>query len=47
MQRMDHIAKEYDGIWSINDDKITEFQQLIDIANKEEEYYDDVVNKTK
>lgn len=46
-QRMDKIAKEYDGIWSINENDIAEVEKLIEIATQEEELYDDLYTKTK
>lgn len=46
-KRMDKIAKEYDGIWSINEDDIAEVEKLIEIAAQEEEFYDDLIANTK
>lgn len=46
-KRMDKIAKEYDGIWSINEDDIAEVEKLIEIAAQEEEFFDDLIVNTK
>lgn len=46
-KRMDKIAKEYDGIWSINEDELAEMMELIEIDMQEEEFYDDLIANTK
>lgn len=46
-KRMDKIAKEYDGIWSINDDEIAKVEKLIEISIQEEDFYDDLIVNTK
>lgn len=44
---MSKIAGEYDGIWSISEDDIVELEKQIEIISKKEEYFDDLVAKTK
>lgn len=44
---MANIAKEYDGIWSISEDDIAELETQIEIIGKKEEYFDDLIAKTK
>lgn len=46
-KRMDKIAKDYDGIWSINEDDIAEMMKLIEIDMQEEEFYEDLIANTK
>lgn len=46
-KRMDKIAKDYDGIWSINEDDIAEMMELIEIDMQEEEFYEDLIANTK
>ncbi|XP_055309300.1 augmin complex subunit dgt3 [Sitodiplosis mosellana] len=46
-KRMDKIAKEYNGIWSVNEDDIVEVEKRIEIATQEEEFYDDLIAKAK
>lgn len=46
-KRMQNIDKEYDGIWSITEDDVTELEKLIEIYNQEEEFYDDLIAKAK
>lgn len=46
-KRKDKIAKEYDGIWSINEDDIAELEKNIEIATQEDELYDDLIAKAK
>lgn len=44
---MANIGDEYEGIWSISDDDITELEKQIEIIGKKEEYFDDLIAKAK
>ncbi|XP_031636892.1 augmin complex subunit dgt3 [Contarinia nasturtii] len=46
-QRKENISREFDGIWSINEDEIAELEQLIDVVSQEDEFYDDLIAKAK
>lgn len=46
-ERMDNIAKQYDGIWLLTDDKISELKDAIDIEAQKEEQLDHLIAKTK
>lgn len=47
MERMDDIAKQYDGIWMLTEDKISDAKDAIDIEAQKEEQSDHLIAKTK
>lgn len=46
-ERMDGIAKQYDGIWLLTEDKIADAKDAIDIQAQKEEQLDHLMAKTK
>lgn len=46
-ERMDNIAKQYDGIWLNTEDKISDLNDAIDIESQKEEQFDNLIAKTK
>lgn len=46
-ERMDDIAKKYNGIWLLTDDKISDLKDAIDIEAQKEEQFDHLIAKTK
>lgn len=44
---MENIEKEYNGIWSIDEDEIAELEKQIEIISQEEEFYEDLIAKAK
>lgn len=46
-ERMDNIADEYEGIWSISEDDIVELEKHIKIISQKEEEFDDLIAKAK
>lgn len=46
-ERMDDIAKQYDGIWVLTDDKISDAKDAIEIEAQKEEQFDHLIAKTK
>lgn len=46
-ERMDDIAKQYDGIWMLTEDKIADLKDAIDIEAQKEEHLDNLIAKTR
>lgn len=45
--RMDNIAKQYEGIWLMTEDKISDLRDAVDIESQKEEQLDYLIAKTK
>lgn len=46
-ERMDKIAKQYNGIWLITEDKLSDLRDAIDIESQREEQIDNLISSTR
>lgn len=46
-ERMEAIAKQFDGIWSITEDKLSNLKDAIEIHSQKEEHHDNIIAKTR
>lgn len=46
-ERLNKIANEYAGIWSVGRDELDDLEKMIEIISQEEDLFDDLIAKTK